>query len=63
MYQNPFHEDMTYPEALTTLFTLAEQVTDPEEREQIKADYAAIIPIITERELSVGMNVLTSYPI
>ena len=63
MYQNPFNENMTYPEALTALFTLADQVKDPQEREQIKADFAAIIPAITERELSVGMNVMTSYPI
>ena len=63
MYQNPFNENMTYPEALTVLFTLGDQVTDPQEREQIKADYAAIIPAITTRELSVGADVLTSYPI
>ena len=63
MYRNPFYEDMTYPEALDTLYTEIMNAADETCVEQLKRDYAAVIPLISERELSVGMDVLTSYPV
>ena len=63
MYQNPFHEDMSSLEAQTALFSLADQVTDPQEREQMKADYAEVLRVIFARELQGDLYVLTSEPV
>ena len=63
MYQNPFHEDMSYPEALDTLYTELMKTKDETRIEQLKKDYATVIPFISERELNGEMFVLTSYPV
>ena len=63
MYQNPFHEGMSSLEAQTALFSLADQVKDPQEREQMKADYAEVLRVILVRELQGDLYVLTSEPV
>ena len=63
MYQNPFHEKMSYPEARDTLFLEIRKTTDKNRIDRLKADYAAVMPSITRRELSAGPDVLTSYPV
>jgi len=63
MYQNPFRESMSYPEARDVLFLEIRKTTDKSRIDRLKADYAAVIPSITKRELDAGPDVLTSYPV
>lgn len=63
MYENPFHEDMSYPEALDVFYTEVMNTTDETRIEQLKQDYIAVIPLISARELGAGMDILTSYPV
>ena len=63
MYQNPFRESMSYPEARDVLFLEIRKTTDNREREQIKADYAKVLRVIMARELQENQYVLTSEPV
>ena len=63
MYTNPFHTNMSSLEAQEVLFSLSDKITDPKEREQIKADYTAVVPSILHKELNAGLDVMTSYPV
>ena len=56
-----FNKDMTYIEALNTLYTAVEGKSK-EEIAEICKEYQEIIPEITEKELD-GAPVLTSYQI
>ena len=53
---------MSYSEVQTVLFTSVRRDMSKEELDWIKADYAAILPIISRRELSGNKAVLISYP-
>ena len=43
MYQNLFHESMSFPETRDTLFLEIHKTTDKNHIDRLKADYAAII--------------------
>lgn len=57
--KNPFHENMTYSEARRVLFTAVEGKS-PEEIEELKKAYAAVLPVITKRELRENDGYMTS---
>ena len=63
MYQNPFHENMTYLEARDVLFLEMRKTTDKNLIDRLKSDYAAVMPSITGRELNAAPDILTSYPV
>ena len=58
-----FSENMSYVEALNVFFLSIEQNRSQEEIKKIKADFATVVPVIVQRELSGDNTTLTSYPI
>lgn len=57
-----FNEEMTYAEAQRRFFDAAIG-KDKDEKERVKSEYLAILPIITKRELSEYAGRLTSHPL
>ena len=59
-----FREDMTYAEAQKVLFSSIREDMSKEEISQVKAEYAAIVPFLMEREFAATPpGRLTSHPL
>ena len=60
MYQNPFCENMTYPEARTVFFTVVEQYRGTPEMKQLQSDYKQFARMAMRRETGEIRPVLTN---
>ena len=52
MYQNPFRESMSYPEARDTLFREIGKTTDRNRFIRLQAGYVAVLPSILRQEIN-----------